>query len=182
MKVPLNKVTRLISPRIVVLVTTVDKEGRINAAPYSFFGTFSFDPPMLYIGVRSFQHTYQNIKNTGEFVINIVGEDFSQQAVDCEKRYPIGVNELEKVGLHWYDSEIVKAPRVKEAKVHLECKFVKEIDVGDHIIIVGEIVAADAEGLKDDYTPDLMKLKTIMHMTGEYFYSVGEEIKLERKK
>jgi len=182
MKIPLNYSYKLLSPRIVILVTTVDEKGRINAAPFSFCGPISINPPMLYVAVKSFQDTYQNIKSTGEFVFNIVSEDFAQKAVDCEKRYPREVNELKKVGLHWYDSEIVKPPRVKEAKVHLECKFVKETDIGDHIMIIGDIVAADAEGLKENYIPDLMKIKTIMHMTGEYFYSVGKEIKLKRKK
>ncbi len=183
MEIPLNNSWKLLSPRIVVLVTTVDEEGRINAAPFSLCGPVSFDPPMVWVGVRPSRHTYQNIKKTGEFVVNIVSEEFSQEAVYCERAYPYGVNELEKTGLHWYDSKKVKPPRIKEAKACLECKLRKTIDIGGtHILVIGEIVAADAEGLKENYTPDLMKLKTIMHMTGEYFYSVGKEIKLERKK
>jgi len=182
MKIPLDQISKLLSPRIVVLVTTVDEKGRINAAPFSFCGPVSFDPPMLWIGVRSFQHTYQNIKKTGEFVVNIVSEDFAQKAIYCEKNYPYGVNELEKEGLNWYESDIVKPPRVKEAKVHLECKFVKEIETGDHIMIIGEIVSADAENLKSDLTPDFTKLKTVMHVRGEDFCAVGKEIKLKRNK
>jgi len=182
MKIPLNQVSKLLSPRIVVLVTTVDEKGRINAAPFSFCGPVSFDPPMLWLGVRSFQHTYQNIKKTGEFVVNTVSEDFTQKAVYCEKNYPYGVNELEKEGLHWYDSKIVKPPRVKEARVHLECKFIKEVETGDHIMIIGKVVAADAEDLKNDFTPDFAKLKTIMHVRGEDFCTVGKEIKLKRIK
>lgn len=182
MKIPLNYSYKIFSPRTVVLVTTVDEKGRINAAPFSFCGPLSFTPPQLWIGVRSFQHTYQNIKKTGEFVVNIVNEDFAQKAISCEKKYPYGVNELEEVGLHWYDSEKVKPPRVKEAKIHLECKFKEEKQTGDHIMIIGEVMATNVEGIKDDYSPDFSKLKTLLQSTGEHFYSVGKEIKLKREK
>jgi flavin reductase (DIM6/NTAB) family NADH-FMN oxidoreductase RutF len=180
MKIPLNYSYKLLSPRVVVLVTSVDEKGRINAAPYSFCGPLSYNPPLLYVGVRTFQHTYQNIKKTGEFVVNIVNEDFAQKAVACEKAYPYGMNELEKVGLNWYDSEKVKPPRVKEAKIHLECKFMKEVNTGDHIMIIGEIIAADAEDVKDNFLPDLKKLKTIIQTSGEDFYSIGKFIRLKR--
>lgn len=183
MKIPLKNSWKLLSPRIVVLVTTVDEEGRINAAPFSLCGPVSFDPPMVWVGVRTSRHTYQNIKKTGEFVVNIVSEQFAQKAVYCERTYPYGVNELEKVGLEWCDSEKVKPPRVKEAKACLECKMRKEIDIGGtHILIIGEIVVADAEGVKDNYNPDFKELKTIMHLSGEDFYSVGKEIKLKRER
>ncbi|MDI6825590.1 MAG: flavin reductase family protein [Candidatus Aenigmarchaeota archaeon] len=182
MKVPLSNAYKLLSPRIVVLVTTVDEKGRINAAPFSFCGPISIDPPMLSIGVRKFQHTYQNIKKTGEFVVNLVTEEFAQKAIDCEKAYPQGVNELEKVMLHWCDSEKVKPPRIKEAKIHLECKLRNEIETGDHIMMVGEIVVANVEAVKENYIPDFEKLKVIMHASGESFYSVGREIKLKREK
>ena len=182
MKIPLKYAYKLLSPRVVVLVTTVDEKGRINAAPFSFCGPVSFNPPMLYVGVREFQHTYKNIKKTGEFVVNIVSEDFAQKAIECEKAYPYGVNELEKVGLHWYDSEKVKPPRVKEAKIHLECKFKKEIRIGDHIMIIGEVIAADAKKVREDYTPDFKEVKVVMHSSGEKFYLVGKEIKFKRGK
>jgi flavin reductase (DIM6/NTAB) family NADH-FMN oxidoreductase RutF len=182
MKIPLNYAYKLLSPRIVVLVTTVDEKGRINAAPFSFCGSVSFNPPMLYVGVREFQHTYKNMKKTGEFVVNVVSEDFAQKAVKCEKAYPYGVNELEKVGLHWYDSEKVKPPRLKEAKIHFECKLRQEIRTGDHILMVGEIVAIDAEEVKESYIPDFEKVRVIMHASGENFYSVGKKIKLKRER
>jgi len=181
MNIPVNYSYKFLSPRIVVLVTTVDEKGRINAAPFSFCGPISINPPLLWIGVRSFQDTYQNIKKTGEFVVNIVNENFAQKAISCEKRYPHGVNELEKVGLHWYDSEKVKPPRVKEARIHLECKFKEEKEVGDHIMIIGEVVSLNTEGMKDD-NPDFTILKTLLQSTGEHFYSIGKEIKLKREK
>lgn len=180
MEIPPIQSYKLLSPRIVILVTTVDEKGRINAAPYSFCGPLEFDPPLVYFAARPFQDTYKNVKKTKEFVINIVDESFAQKAVTCEERCPPGVNELEKVGLHWYDSERVKPPRVKEAKVHLECKLVKKVEVGNHKMLIGEVVSADAEGVKSNYNPDFKKLKSIMQSSGEDFYSIGKEVKLKR--
>lgn len=181
MEIPINHWYKLFSPRVVILVTTIDDKGRINAAPYSFCGPLSINPPMLYISARSSQDTYKNIKKTGDFVVNVVSEDFAQKAVSCEKKYPYGVNELEKVGLHWEDSKKVKSPKVTEAKIHFECEFVKEVETGDHMLIIGEIVAVDADVVKENYSPDFTKLKTILQSSGEDFFLVGKEIKLKRE-
>ena len=64
MKIPPNKAYKLLSPRIVILVTTVDEKGRINAAPYSFCGPLEFSPPLVYFAARPFQDTYKNIRKT----------------------------------------------------------------------------------------------------------------------
>jgi len=182
MEIPLNYWYKLFSPRVVILVTTIDDQGRINAAPYSFCGPLSINPSMLYISARTTQDTYKNIKKTGDFVVNVVSEDFAQKAVSCEKKYPYGINELEKVGLQWEDSKKVKSPKVKEAKIHLECKFVKEVETGDHILIIGEVVSVDADGVKEDYSPDFTELKTVLQSSGENFYLVSKKIKLKREK
>lgn len=181
MKVPLSDSWKLLSPRVVALITTISKDGKINAAPYSFVGPISFKPPMVFVGMRKFQDTYKNTMETGEFVINIVSSEFAQEAIYCEEQLPFGVNELEKVGLNWFKSETVRPPRVKEAQIHLECRFKEEIDIGgSHVVVFGEVVSADAEALKKNYNPDFRKLTTIMHSSGEDFYAVGSEVRLKR--
>ncbi len=173
-----TKGVRLITPRITALITTLDKRGGVNAAPYSWVYPVSFDPPLVGIGVGGkHKHTYLNAKDKGEFVVNIVSEDFGQKAVFCEERHKPGVNRIEKFGLGIEDSEKVDVPRIKESRAILECKVkdIIEIKDSDHLILIGEIVAAQSAGGIDD-------IKPLMHDGGSKFRLVGREIGLERKK
>ncbi len=181
MKIPLDKTWKLLSPRITVLITTVDEKGEINAAPYSFVGSMSFNPPLVWVGFRKGQvrHTYDNIKKTKEFVINVVSEEFANEAVECGK-ITEKCNELEKLKLEWEDSEIVKPPKIKKAKIVLECKYKEEFDIGgSHRIIIGEIVNAVAQDVNENFNPNQEKMKTIFHGSGPDFYKIGNHIELD---
>jgi len=172
MEVDLSRAVRLISPRVTALITTIDKNGKVNAAPYSWIIPVSFQPPMicLMIGGKH-KNTYKNIAETGEFVVNIVSEDFAQEAVDCEKTH-----NLESVGLNPIPSKIVKPPRVKQSRAVLECKLKQffEPEGSDHIIVVGEVVAAESVGNLDNIRP-------LLHDSGEKFRTIGKEVQLKRR-
>lgn len=172
---------RIFSPRLVVLVTTVDSEGRVNAAPFSFCGFLEIYPPTVYLSVRPGQDTYKNILETKEFIFNIVSEDFAQKAINCGEKLARGINELEVFGLGMIPAKKVKPPRVNEAKSVLECKLLREIDIGcEHILIIGEVVAAHCEHLENNF-PALEKIKPVMHIGAENFSTIGRTIKLKRK-
>jgi flavin reductase (DIM6/NTAB) family NADH-FMN oxidoreductase RutF len=168
---------KLISPRLTVLVTTVSRDGKVNAAPYSWIYPLSFDPPLVGVGIGGkHKNTYKNIIETGEFVLNIVSEEFGQEAVDCEHTHS-----LKEAGLEETESKVVRSPAAGEARAVLECKLIEMIEVkkSDHLIAVGVIVAARCplkEGL-----PDLDAVKPLLHFTGERFRSAGREIVLKRK-
>ena len=175
--IPLSKASRLIAPRLTVLVNTLDEQGELNSSPYSWAFPLSFNPPLIGIGIGGkHKFTYINSQKTGEFVVCIVSEDFGQQAVNCEKRHQPGSKLWEKEGLHIEKSKKVSVPRIKESKVVLECKVNQFVDLpGDHDILVGEIVFAEAlEGL-DQINP-------LLHDSGEKFRSIGKEIILKRDK
>jgi flavin reductase (DIM6/NTAB) family NADH-FMN oxidoreductase RutF len=90
-EVPLSKAVRLISPRLTVLVNTVDEKGELNSSPYSWIFPLSFDPPFIGVGIGGKKkYTYINSKRTGEFVVCVVSEDFGQQAVNCEESHGPG--------------------------------------------------------------------------------------------
>lgn len=178
MKVPLNNAVRLISPRVTALITTVDRQGRVNAAPYSWIYPVSYAPPLVGVGVGGkHKHTYINAKETGEFVINIVSEDFGQQAVNCEEQHEPGEDLLKKHRLGTMPSEKIKPPRIRESKAVLECKLkeIIEIEGSDHVLLIGEVVSAESSG-------DLDEIKPLLHDSGKKFRLVGEEITLERRK
>lgn len=178
--IPLTKAVKLISPRVTVLVNTLDRYGNLNSAPYSWVYPLSFNPPLIGIGIGGKnKHTYINSKDLGEFVVCVVSEDFAQQAVNCEEKHKPEENLLEKNGLHAEASKKVKVPRVKESKAVLECKTKAFLEYGgDHLILVGEVVYAEAEAINNEINLD--SIKPLLHVSGEKFRAVGKEIILKR--
>lgn len=181
MKLPLDKVVYSTPPSPVVLVSTLNKQGRKNLAPFGFFMTCAHKPPMLAIGVRKSIHTYKYAKQTGEFVVGIPTPEIVRQLYKAGQRMETD-DEFKESDLTPIPSEKVKPFRIKECQVNLECKLVKELEVGDHIIIIGEVIAAD---IKDElYDEDKAKLRynlnSLYHITGPNFITKdGKKIKVE---
>lgn len=147
----------LVTPRPIALVTTVDPEGRINAAPFSFFNVLGDSPPMVGLcpgdrapGVP--KDTARNIRLTQEFVVNLVDEGIAQQMNLCAASLPPGVNELEHAGLSAAPCSVVKAPRIAEAPAALECRSWGILEIGDNRLILGEVLRVHVrDGIfKDD--------------------------------
>ena len=176
-EIPLSKSVKLISPRLTVLVNTLDEEGELNSSPYSWIYPLSFNPPLIGVGIGGkHKHSYINSRRNGEFVVCVVSADFGQQAVSCEQNHSPGDKLWEKQGLHTEKAVKVKVPRIKETKAVLECKVTKFLDYdGDHVVLVGEVVHAEAEGGLDEISP-------LLHDSGEEFRTVGKKITLRRKK
>ncbi|MEP7170477.1 MAG: flavin reductase family protein [Bacteroidota bacterium] len=126
-----------IAPRPIAFASTVDKNGKPNLSPFSFFNAFGSKPPILVFSparrVRdnTIKHTLENIYETKEVVINVVNYAMVQQTSLSSCEYPKGVNEFEKAGLTAIASEIVKPFRVKESPVQMECKVLQVIETGD---------------------------------------------------
>ena len=125
------------------IVTTVDREGRVNAAPFGLVFPFSTGSnPQILVGVNSRWHTAQNIEATGEFVINYASYPLLEKVAQTGLLYPEGVNELEKAGLTALPAVKVKSPRVAECYQHLECRLNQIIRPNDNQMnFVGDIVA-----------------------------------------
>lgn len=126
-----------VAPRPIALVSTVDKDGNVNLAPFSNFNAFSTNPPILIFSASrsgrtgETKDTYKNIKETMECCISIVEYSFVHQISFASTEFPRGVNEFIKAGLTPIPSEVVKAPRVAESPVHFECKVNQVIELGD---------------------------------------------------
>jgi flavin reductase (DIM6/NTAB) family NADH-FMN oxidoreductase RutF len=139
-----------ILPRPIAFVSTIGAGGVLNLAPFSFFTVASSNPPILAFcpmvrgGERPKKDTLVNIEATGEFVVNIVSEDFASQMNTTAGEYPPDVDEFHLSGLTPIPSDIVKVPRVKESRVNMECKLHQLIPVSDKFlggtIVLGEVV------------------------------------------
>ncbi|MGO7807139.1 flavin reductase family protein [Rhizobium ruizarguesonis] len=137
-----------IIPRPIALVTTVDENGRVNAAPFSFFNCLSADPPILAIGVEnnadmSFKDTGHNIRMTEVFTVNIVSFAIAEAMHVCGAKYPRGVDGLREAGLTAMPGEKVASPFIAEAPAAFECKRHVTLELGrSRQIVMGEIVYA----------------------------------------
>ncbi len=145
MDVDLKDAYHLIAPRPIVLITTVDRYARINAAPMSWVTPLESDPPIVAFSTSHESDTFRNICETEEFVFNLVPAKIKKQMHACSKNYPRGVNELEKVGLTWERSKKVKPPRVVECHVNLECKLDWTYKGPEYVVIAGKVVSAHAQ-------------------------------------
>ena len=135
-----------VAPRPIAFVSTRDKEGNDNLAPYSFFNAFSSNPPIIVfssnrrVSDNTTKDTLQNVIDSGECVVNVVNYDIVRQMAVTSIQFDTGISEFEKAGLTPVDGDLVNAARVKESPVNMECK-VKEVQpLGDqggagHLII-----------------------------------------------
>jgi flavin reductase (DIM6/NTAB) family NADH-FMN oxidoreductase RutF len=134
----------LVTPRPIAFVTTMSPDGKVNAAPFSFFNVLGSEPPYLAFapGDRDDgtpKDTARNIRLTHEFVVNLVEEGIAEAMNRCAASLPYGVNELVDAGLHTVASTVVKPPRIAESPVSLECKEWGTLHIGDNRLVVGLI-------------------------------------------
>ncbi|MCB4824110.1 flavin reductase family protein [Roseicella aerolata] len=146
-------------PRPIAWVVSQDEAGVVNAAPYSFFNAFSDNPVVVGFGAGprpegALKDTAENIRRTGEFVVNLVPESaihgMNATAID----FPPGVDELAEAGLTKTPSAKVKPPRIAESPVALECVTFQLIPAGRHTIVLGRVVAVH---IQDDCVLDPVK-------------------------
>jgi flavin reductase (DIM6/NTAB) family NADH-FMN oxidoreductase RutF len=146
----------------VTIVTTVDAQGRVNAAPFGLVLPYSGDPerPQMILCSNRMWHTAQNIEATGEFVINYPSFSLYPKVSEAGKLWPEGVNELEKAGLTAIPAEKVRPPRIEECYQHIECRLAEIIHPHENQSnLIGDIVSIsiDEEFLNLSQTEKIKK-------------------------
>jgi len=143
-----NLLIGLVAPRPIAWITSMNEDGRLNAAPFSAYNYLCTDPPIIGVGVTdrpsaSFvpKDTARNIRRTGEFVVNVVTEDLARQMNICATDFPSEVNELDMAGLTTAPSQVVKVPRIQQAHAALECREHTTMEIGRSRIILGRVVS-----------------------------------------
>ena len=137
----------LVAPRPIALITSMDEQGCLNAAPFSAYNYLCTDPPIVGIGVTNRpdqrfvpKDTARNIRRTGEFVVNVVTEDISEKMNICATDFPAEMSEVEIAGFTTAPSQKVKVPRLAEAHAALECREHTTMEIGRSRIILGRVV------------------------------------------
>jgi flavin reductase (DIM6/NTAB) family NADH-FMN oxidoreductase RutF len=144
-------------PRPIAWVVTLDLEGRLNAAPYSFFNALSSNPPVICIGIGGrkpgdIKDTGNNIRATGQFVVNLVSAATAEQMNITAIDFGPEVNEIAEAGLTTLPSHHVKPPRIAESPVALECERLQIVDLNtDRAIVMGRVLAIH---VRDDAVMD----------------------------
>jgi flavin reductase (DIM6/NTAB) family NADH-FMN oxidoreductase RutF len=136
-------------PVPVVLVTSGAEKP--NIITLAWVSTVCSDPPMVSIAVRPSRHSHQLIEETGEFVVNIPGEDLLEVTDHCGQVSGCDVDKFAEFGLTPTPAAEVKAPLIAECPVNMECKVRRKLELGTHDVFLGEIVAVhvDEEVLDD---------------------------------
>jgi flavin reductase (DIM6/NTAB) family NADH-FMN oxidoreductase RutF len=182
--------TSLVTPRPIAWVTTVDLEGVVNAAPFSFFNVFSEDPPLIVLGLqhkpdRTPKDTTRNIRRDGEFVVHMVDEALASAMNECAVDFPSGESEVSALGLASLPSIDVKVPRLAAAPFALECKRNVSLAFGPgRELLVGEVLRIHArEGLLDteNMYVDLAAYKPIGRLFGNLYSYQREPFTMVRE-
>jgi flavin reductase (DIM6/NTAB) family NADH-FMN oxidoreductase RutF len=173
-----------VTPRPIAFASTVDKEGNVNLSPFSFFNCFGANPPILIFSParrgrdNTTKHTYENVREVPEVVINIVNYDMVQQTSLASTEFPRGVNEFVKAGFTEVASSKIKPPRVGEAPIAMECKVLQIIQTGDqgaagNLVICEVILMHINESILDhDGKIDPWKLDAVARLGGDYYCRV----------
>ena len=134
----------LVTPRPIALVTTLSPDGKVNAAPFSFFNVLGAEPPIVGLapGDRDDgtpKDTALNIRLTHEFVVNLVDEGIAEAMNQCAASLAYGENELTQAGLSSIASSVVKPPRIVEAPASLECVEWGTLQIGGNRLVIGVV-------------------------------------------
>jgi len=181
----------IVSPRPIGWVTTVDLEGQVNLAPYSFFNMFGANPPVVVFSPTlrrdgSKKDTLLNVEATGEFVLNAAVESLVDAVNLSSSELAHGESEVDLTGMKLLPSTIVKPPRVAASPAHIECRVMQVIKVGEGPmsgnLVLGEILAVhiDEAVLGDDGKIDPRKLKTIARLGGDWYCGTSDLFQRKR--
>ena len=166
----------LLAPLPAVMVSCGDMENS-NIITIGWTGIVNTHPPMTYISVRPSRHSYNIIKESGEFVINLVPAELVKKADYCGIYTGKKVDKFAKCGLHKAEAKEVACPVIEESPMALECKVKDIIPLGTHDMFLAEIVAVDVDEklLDKDGKLCLDRVKLTAYAHGEYF-ELGKKI------
>lgn len=172
-------------PKLITIITTLDKQGRINAAPYSHIMQYDVmhKRPRMILGFRQDSHTFENICATREFVINCPPADYLEDVMETARFYPEGVNELEHTRFTTIPSRKVKPPSIAECPQIAECTVdeIIRLEKSSGIVIANIVAIVVDEGLDDIGREERIRRMNLPVGLGdedrqEYFYARTDDL------
>jgi flavin reductase (DIM6/NTAB) family NADH-FMN oxidoreductase RutF len=179
-----------ILPRPIAFVSTVGEDGVFNVAPFSCFAPIGMKPALVCLQISwkrdgQKKDTLRNIEFTKDFVVNVVDESMAEAMNQASADYPSNVDEFKEVGLTAVKSDLVKALRVAESPINMECKLLQilqfgEISTGSNVVI-GEVVLVHVKDeLWADDQIDISKWKPIGRLGGQLYCRMTDRFEMKR--
>lgn len=168
----------MIYPLPAVMVSCGENEAEYNIITIAWTGTVCSDPPLCYISVRKQRHSYDIIKRTGEFVINLTTEALARATDWCGVKSGRDVNKFKALNLTPEKGQIVKAPLIAESPLNIECQVLEVKELGSHDMFLARVVAIDAEERMIDKSTGAFQLNhcgPLAYSHGKY-YGLGKKI------
>ena len=159
-------------PAVMVSCGDMEKSNIITVA-----WTGILDPAMCYISLRPTRYSYNIIKESGEFVINLTTKDLVRQTDWCGVRSGEKFDKFKEMNLHKEKANFVKCPLIKESPVSVECKVKEVVELGSHHMFIAEVLSIDADDkyIDEKGAFDISKCDLITYANGGY-YPLGEKI------
>jgi len=155
-----------------VYLVSVEHEGKKNIISIGMFAFFSGEPTLVGVGMAPSRYSFELIRRSGEYVVNVVDENLMEAVRICGEKSGREVDKFELAKLTPVRGVKVKAPLIQESPVSIECKVVKEVEVGDHVWFIGEVLAVHVH---EGYN---WKGGLLFKWIGEegFYYKVGEKV------
>ncbi len=175
--VSVSRFTRLIHPMPAFLVTCAGEDGRPNAIAIAWLTPVSVNPPLLAFAIRPQRYSYELLQENPAFVVNVMAYERAVEVLFCGRCSGRDVNKFATANLTPVPAQAVNAPAIAEALAHVECEVEAEYPAGDHVIVVGRVMAASAEeGMLVEGLRDLMAAPPLFHLGGSRFTTSSGEI------
>ena len=166
----------MLYPLPAVLVSVSDGAGRDNVFTVAWAGTVCTNPPMVSISVRPSRYSFEMIRKTGEFVLNLTTDDLAFAADFCGVRSGRDVDKFKELGLEKEEAAFVRAPLIGQSPVNIECRVDRELELGSHVMFLASVEAVHVR--KKDLDD---KNRLLLNQTGLMVYSHGEYRSLGKK-
>ena len=164
---------KMFLPIPVTLITTVDAQGVFNGAPYSCVMPVLRPLDLITVASALPRDTLRNIRETGEFVVNVVGKPKFLDAMSCARPYPPDVDEMQAVGLETTSSKKVSPPRIVDAVGWIEAVLEKEMVGDNYALIIGRVLCSE---VNDRYWTDDGLQEDPLVMLAPHIRSLGEKL------
>jgi flavin reductase (DIM6/NTAB) family NADH-FMN oxidoreductase RutF len=176
--IPESRFSRLIHPMPAFLVTCAGNDGQPNAIAIAWLTPVSANPPLLAFAIRPQRHSYELLQENPAFVVNVMAYERAVDVLFCGRYTGRNVDKFATANLTPVDAQAVDAPAIAEALAHVECEVEAQYEAGDHVIIVGRVVAASADenALADDAYRDIIAVPPLLHLGGDRFTTTSGEI------
>ncbi|EKD82979.1 MAG: flavin reductase protein [uncultured bacterium] len=169
--------TTILAPVPAVMVTCKGNEGRPNIITIAWVGTVCSEPPMLSISVRPERYSYQLIKETGEFVVNLADRQTAKATDLCGVISGRDHDKFHETGLSIGRSTTLKTPIIMECPINIECKVEKELALGSHNMFIARITAVQiSQQLVDDKGCLHIENAALVGFAHGHYYQLGKQI------